>query len=374
MGDKVISSLGFYCPEGSSRPVPCGLGLYCEQSGLSAPTGPCKAGFLCDGSATVPNSKPCPVGHYCPEGTSYSKPCPPGTLLAVSGGAALTDCSPCPSGHYCSGYGLSTPSGLCSAGYYCPGGQSVQRPLEYMCTPGHFCPEGSANQTSCSPGHYQSKWATEECEVCPAGFYCQAQGNTKPTGPCSAGYLCILSATVPTPTDGITGHQCLPGSFCPNGSITAQPCPKGTFSEKLGLTEASHCQACTPGQYCDEMGITAVSGPCRAGFFCLEGSKSPAPIAATFGDICPSGHYCPKAAALPIPCPPGTFRSTTGGTSEEDCTLCPSGFYCMELGKDSAGDFCDPGFYCKKGAKTATPLDGITEPPEELPQQSNMQV
>lgn len=32
----------------------------------------------------------------------------------------------------------------------------------------------------------------------------------------------------------------------------------------------------------------------------------------------------------------------------------------MEPGKDNAGDFCDPGFYCKEGSRTATPLDGIT--------------
>ncbi|XP_069750647.1 neurogenic locus notch homolog protein 4-like [Narcine bancroftii] len=191
-------------------------------------------------------------------------------------------------------------------------------------------------------------------------MYCQSSGNVEPTGPCSAGYWCALAAAVPTPTDGITGDQCLPGSFCTSGSIMGQPCPKGTFSGKVGLTEAAHCQACVPGHYCDEMGITAVSGPCWAGFFCLEGSTFPAPVAATFGDICPTGHYCPKAAVLPIPCPPGTFQPTARSTSVENCTLCPSGFYCLEPGKDSAGDFCEPGFYCKEGAKTAKPRDGIT--------------
>ncbi|XP_078415887.1 uncharacterized protein LOC144691558 [Cetorhinus maximus] len=64
---------GFYCPEGSSQPAPCDLGQYCEQSGLSSPTGPCAAGFLCGGNATVINPKPCPAGHYCPEGTSSSR-------------------------------------------------------------------------------------------------------------------------------------------------------------------------------------------------------------------------------------------------------------------------------------------------------------
>ncbi|XP_038634724.1 neurogenic locus notch homolog protein 3-like [Scyliorhinus canicula] len=50
----------------------------------------------------------------------------------------------------------------------------------------------------------------------------------------------------------------------------------------------------------------------------------------------------------------------TGRMSEQDCTPCPSGFYCKEPGKDSVEDFCEAGFYCLKGAKTATPLDGLT--------------
>lgn len=40
----------------------------------------------------------------------------------------LTDvfgCSPCPPGHYCGNVALIHPSGLCQAGFYCPGGDSA---------------------------------------------------------------------------------------------------------------------------------------------------------------------------------------------------------------------------------------------------------
>lgn len=40
----------------------------------------------------------------------------------------LTDtfgCSPCPVGHFCGTPGLTRPSGLCKAGFYCPGGDTT---------------------------------------------------------------------------------------------------------------------------------------------------------------------------------------------------------------------------------------------------------
>lgn len=72
-----IFSIGTYNPhEGLSSEdecLACPPGLYCDQSGLSAPAGNCSAGFLCLGNATVaaPNdgvNGPCPHGYYCEEG------------------------------------------------------------------------------------------------------------------------------------------------------------------------------------------------------------------------------------------------------------------------------------------------------------------
>lgn len=40
---------------------------------------------------------------------------------------------------------------------------------------------------------------------------------------------------------------------------------------------ASECLSCPSGQFCGASGLTAPSGPCSPGYFCLEGVSSPIP-------------------------------------------------------------------------------------------------
>ncbi|XP_064159371.1 SCO-spondin [Anguilla rostrata] len=393
-----ICPQGFYCPEGSSAPKSCDQGLYCNQTGLASPSGPCEAGFYCPRGSTHPQTSPCPPGNYCPLGTPYPLPCPPGTLQSAPGGSALEDCPPCPPGHYCSHSGLVVPSGPCAAGHYCPAGQATSRPPEHACAAGHFCPQGSARETACSPGSYQPREGQEACAVCPAGsvcpkeemihpmpcqagfycpmgtasqllcppgsygnhsglteasectpcdpgMYCKGSGNTSPTGPCSAGFLCFGGSPLPSPTDEVTGAQCPPGFYCPAGSFSPRSCPKGTFSEQSGLAEPSQCRPCSPGHYCSEPGLSAVSGPCLPGYFCLEGSQSAAPDRSAFGGVCSPGHYCESGTASPAPCPAGTHRPDNGGRRIEDCMACPAGWFQGQEGQMECTP-CPPGFHC----------------------------
>lgn len=37
----------------------------------------------------------------------------------------IVECVPCPGGHFCATPGLTHPSGLCEAGYYCLGGDTT---------------------------------------------------------------------------------------------------------------------------------------------------------------------------------------------------------------------------------------------------------
>ena len=71
---------GTYCPTGSSQPLACSLGQYCEIQGLAAPTGDCSEGYFCNGSASIPNPVLCSKGYYCSQGTTSEIACAPGTF------------------------------------------------------------------------------------------------------------------------------------------------------------------------------------------------------------------------------------------------------------------------------------------------------
>lgn len=75
----------------------------------------------------------CPSGQYCISGSSSGANCPPGTYFNVTGGQSVSDCIHCPPGEYCAGFGNALPSGLCTAGYYCPTGMLEAAPPAYPC-------------------------------------------------------------------------------------------------------------------------------------------------------------------------------------------------------------------------------------------------
>lgn len=55
------------------------------------------------------------------------------------GGSTVRDCQLCPAGQYCHQRGRAEPSGQCAEGYYCPEGQSSERPQQHVCSVGHYC-------------------------------------------------------------------------------------------------------------------------------------------------------------------------------------------------------------------------------------------
>lgn len=75
------------------------------------------------------------------------------------------------------GSGKPFPDGPCSAGYYCPPGQTSATPTSFRCPRGFYCPEGSPQPRACENGTFQPQEAKGSCEPCPAGFYCEASGT-----------------------------------------------------------------------------------------------------------------------------------------------------------------------------------------------------
>lgn len=386
---------GFYCPSGSSSAVSCDPGSYCPDDQMSAVAGDCYNGYYCTSEATSPTPTDgttgniCSAQYYCPAGSSIPTQCDTGLFIPYTGASADTECLPCTPGFYCDGDAV-TPLKDCPVGYYCPGGDTSPT---YECDRGYMCPLNSAEPTLCLAGTYQpdsiqgtcltcdagfycnlgayaqtlcpkgyyctsgTTYAYQypcpvgtynsnigmsslaDCTDCPGGKYCSTQGAEAYTGLCSAGYYCISSTEVATPTDGTTGNICSEGYYCPEGSSSPTDCDAG--------------------MYCNQKALSDVSGSCAAGYYCILNAVSPVPTDGTTGDKCSSGHYCPSESSSEEDCPAGTYGASDGLSSLSECLPCSYGKYCSITALSSPQGNCDPGYYCDPGKDSKTPIDGV---------------
>lgn len=424
---------GFYCPAGqnSSTPFACEPGHYCREGSFNmtiCPSGTyqdesgqgsckeCVAGYYCninDGPLTNYTQYPCPGGYFCPNGTKWSTQygCPTGSYNPYTKLEREEQCTKCDAGKYCASVGQKVVTGPCDAGFWCIKGSSTKTPLDGVtgsaCITGHFCPQGTPMPLPCRLGSWSNSTGLKEiseCQDCPGGQYCNGTGLAEPSGPCSARFYCSQNSSTPTPDDnGVTGapcpiktycpegtavpipcahgtymtntgadacwpctpgHYCISGGdpekcpagyYCPEGTgIVWQPCPTGTFSNTIGLSNETECTQCIGGNYCSIINSTAVSGQCQAGYYCTSGSDSDTPGVSSKGisGECPAGHYCPSATANPVGCPMGTYSNKTRLQSDTECTKCSFGHYCGESGLIEPSGLCWAGFYCLRGARS----------------------
>lgn len=338
--------VGSYCPARTHYPISCPNGTYTPSSGATS-CFPCPKGSYC--LSSIPAHQPCPQGYYCPAGTSFNwVPCPAGRYGAASGLSEADECLPCPQGKFCATSGLSEPTGNCSAGYYCPlssldsVGQTIYR-VSHICPPGSYCPSGSGYPASCPKGTYNpvpGLMTLFDCVSCLGGKYCLTANLTSPSGDCDEGYYCKSGSDTPRPVEEysdtfsgrtVGGAPCEKGAYCPLGSTVSQGCPAGTYNDQRGQ------ERCTT---------------CPSGYFCEANSTG------FIGSDCPMGYYCPDGTtfAEEYPCPAGSFNNYTNGRSEASaCILAPPGFYSQGLGNANPTGICDVGYYCPRGAVSATP-------------------
>ena len=143
---------GTYCPQGSSYPITCEAGKYCETDKLNQPTGNCTAGYYCAPGSIKSDPRLCQAGHYCPEGTKIEVQCPPGTFNENEGQTDETGCKNCTKGFYCPLYGMSGTTFQCLQGYYCPSGSRYNNTAE--CPQGYYCPRMIGDPIPCPAGDY----------------------------------------------------------------------------------------------------------------------------------------------------------------------------------------------------------------------------
>ena len=227
-------------------------------------------------------------------------------------------------------------AGQCAPGFYCRRGSDTATPANVSaiggpCFKGHFCELGTAFPLGCRRGTYNPNEGETACFTCPAGYFCPENSTDFNPFPCPKGH------------------------FCPNGTeyATQYPCPKGYYNGATHSVSLADCRACPGGKYCNRSGLSEPTGPCAAGYFCVNAAWTDKPQdydnftagdclcpANSTGGKCQEGFFCPEGSDEP--------------------TACTGGFYCEGKGKENVTEQCDPGWFCTSGAKIPRPSDGIT--------------
>mmetsp|Transcript_2972 Transcript_2972/g.4597 ORF Transcript_2972/g.4597 Transcript_2972/m.4597 type:complete len:82 (+) Transcript_2972:4350-4595(+) len=77
----------------------------------------------------------------------------------------------------------------------------------------------------CSPGTFNDAIEQSSCKSCIAGEQCSESGLT-------------------------AGTACSEGEYCPLGSVSAIPCPIGTYQPEAASAGVGACKACLEGKAC----------------------------------------------------------------------------------------------------------------------------
>ena len=380
-----LADAGFFAPTASTEQTPCAAGTVATSPGASSCT-PCPAGKYQNETGQL-ECRACAPGSYCFVGASVELACRAGTYQSQSGSS---NCESCPPGLACAA-GCSLPvecevgskanaasnadvCELCPAGEYQD--QSQQTSCN-ACSAGYSCAQGAAQMTPCAKGSFtNASMLKDACELCPAGKYQAATGQTE-CDSCVPGSYCAVGAAAALPcyagtysnaTDLSSAVECTvcpPGAFCVAGSRTPTNCSAGSMAAN---EHSPLCITCPEGSYQDDAGASACK-PCIAMHTCPLGSSAPMPASCPAGhfaradfssvddcDPCRIAHFCFGGAAQAEPCGVGTFANDTGLAR---CHKCPGGSYQPTEGSSSCLT-CPTGHWCNEGATTPIPCPAGT--------------
>lgn len=187
-------------------------------------------------------------------------------------------------------------------------------------------------------------------------------------------------------------RPCEPGFYCTNEMRYS--CPAGTYGATESLSNSSCSGTCQAGYWCPPESTSSTSRKCgNVTVYCPTGSSIPLAVPAGYYSVssdgsdmldlglvhdehdedlrsgvveCPQGWYCPgqndaagQASGRRVHCPGGTFRTSVGATSAEDCTTCPAGYFCPIGSTEPFQHPCgkDPSRYCPEGSALPEPTE-----------------
>ena len=326
---------------------------------------------------------------------SPTPPCPSGFYRSTTSLSTYvsTQCLPCPLGSFGMMAGLTSPlcSGLCTAGYYCGLGSTSS--TQSMCgDTSVYCPEGSGQPVKIPAGwigvlanHTESAivdglrlYATSSITKSPLGSYSTdgviipcppgRYGNTEGLQTSFCTSLCVPGSYCPS--GSIQPYPCPIGSYCPDG-IEHIPCPPGHFGNTSNLTDRQCSGLCSPGYYCIEGSTSSYASPCPGGFYGDQTGQ----VDANCSGFCPAGYFCPAGSSFATerPCNVPNYFCPAGS---EHPVQVSKGFYSVGFGNEVFEAellrvdqmICDPGYYCVLGQRYPCPAgtfgnsSGISSP------------
>eukprot|EP01022_Parablepharisma_sp_SALTPOND_P016781 TRINITY_DN2541_c0_g1_i1.p1 TRINITY_DN2541_c0_g1~~TRINITY_DN2541_c0_g1_i1.p1 ORF type:complete len:3538 (+),score=416.51 TRINITY_DN2541_c0_g1_i1:4982-15595(+) len=400
---------GYMCPSGITDPILCLPGTYQDDPGQGT-CKDCPAGKYCGFVGTTTAPVDCPAGYYCPaKSPNYEPfPCPAGYFNSQTGKSSINDCTKCTTNYFCLTSGLSAVTGACSSGYLCPEGSIIPNSLSNLCPKNNYCIGGIAiacpartytygdvlgatNSNNCMNCIHGKLCPNHDTGImdCPAGSYCVNGLQSS----CPAGSYC--------PTGSFVGLKCHIGTYTSStGKSTCSTCPEGTDCPALGTITPTTCPAnficrysslrpivcdygkyassnicvdCPPGKWCWKSATNSIKGDCQDGYICSGGSDSPTPFypgvvtstssnRQSYNGKAAKGCYTKSTVqggtGVNTLCPVGTYMPSVGAS---ECIPCPPGHYCDQIGiTDVSEKICEGGYYCKGGATTSRPTDGVT--------------
>lgn len=189
------------------------------------------------------------------------------------------------------------------------------------------------------------------CNTCPFGHFCNYQIDPLI---CPKGAYCGINVSVPSLCSSGTYNDVNGGKSIND----CKKCPIGRYNSNLGATSIDSCLNCQYGTYCPEGSI--IAQPCPENHFCTDATvKTTCPFGTYLDETyamsvtkckpCLRGHFCDGKGTSPVPCLPGTF-SKDEGTGK--CEICPPGYACIFGTVNPI--ICEKNFIAKKGSSACT--------------------
>ncbi len=319
--DCFATEPGSFAPEGSAAATPCPAGTFGAIAGLSQPScsGPCAPGFYCPAGSTRADAVACPAGRVGAQAGLSSASCSP--LCDRATGLCVDALSECPQGSFC-GPASAAPLPCGGPSVYCPRGSPAPLPV----SAGFYSDGGGARQRACPRGSYCAGGLKMPCPE-GTGGESEALQTAACSGPCEAGFYCEQGSP------SLFQHRCGHGAFCPEGSWRPNPVAHGWFATGgRDSTMRSAQQPCDAGHYC----LDGLKIPCPAGAYAPDAGRDSCLS-------CPRGHFCPSASVQPQRCPAGTWGGAEGLATPDCSGPCRAGYYCPEGSTSAAQVLCAAG-------------------------------